>query len=358
MVSPAGDMVVIVLPKVGEKILFWMSMEDEQETYLKADENSFDGISSMGSLRQCISCGLSNGDDDDPYELCLEELVPYCDFEREYPRFKKKLNALKTPTAISAVVLATINDVLIDSGSEWHIEWIKYDFAANAVGSGCESVASHWYDSNDWKDDRNEESFRDLILSLGDKPCSRSHDFKMMKKSSGKRPKTAEDMQEVLQIKNGIVQKCLDPDLTDCTVPEGVTEILDTAFANCKKLKKVELPNTLRKIGEKAFLNCMRLASVNFPEGLEEIHIAAFKRCALKEILLPDTVRFIGDAAFSRCENLQTVRLSKKITDYADCGLEWCDDTTVILPDGMEIDEIDGGTHGDVDISECTIKSE
>ena len=40
------------------------------------------------------------------------------------------------------------------------------------------------------------------------------------------------------------------------TVPEGVTDIPDYAFADCSSLKEVTLPEGLKTIGDYAFLGC------------------------------------------------------------------------------------------------------
>ena len=39
-------------------------------------------------------------------------------------------------------------------------------------------------------------------------------------------------------------------------VPEGVTEIADSAFMDCQSLSAISLPSTLTKIGNYAFDNC------------------------------------------------------------------------------------------------------
>lgn len=44
--------------------------------------------------------------------------------------------------------------------------------------------------------------------------------------------------------------------LTEITIPEGVTEIPEQSFMGCSKLTRVELPDSLRSIGEDAFASC------------------------------------------------------------------------------------------------------
>ncbi len=48
------------------------------------------------------------------------------------------------------------------------------------------------------------------------------------------------------------------------TVPEGVTDIPDYAFADCSSLKEVTLPEGLKTIGDYAFLGC---TGIEVPSG-------------------------------------------------------------------------------------------
>ena len=46
---------------------------------------------------------------------------------------------------------------------------------------------------------------------------------------------------------------------------EGVTEIPNYKFSNCKKLKTVTLSNTITSIGRYAFQNCTNITTINVP---------------------------------------------------------------------------------------------
>lgn len=72
------------------------------------------------------------------------------------------------------------------------------------------------------------------------------------------------------------------------TIPEGVEEIVDFAFADCYMekisgsqvigygLTKIEFSESLKVIGDGAFLNCKRLSDIMLPNGLEVIGSLAF----------------------------------------------------------------------------------
>lgn len=74
------------------------------------------------------------------------------------------------------------------------------------------------------------------------------------------------------------------------TVPDGITEIADGAFAGCE-LTKVRIPPTVKTICTGAFRNCKALLSVELSEGLNHIQRKAFEGCdSLKSITIPMSV--------------------------------------------------------------------
>jgi hypothetical protein len=89
------------------------------------------------------------------------------------------------------------------------------------------------------------------------------------------------------------------------------TTIGDYAFAGCKNLTSVDLPNTVTKISGYAFDNCTGLTSVTIPNSVTSIGEKAFQGCTgLKTIIIPASVQTIGTAAFSNCVNLTVIQVS------------------------------------------------
>ena len=64
--------------------------------------------------------------------------------------------------------------------------------------------------------------------------------------------------------------------LTEYTVPDGVTKIGDSAFESCGDLRSVTLPNTITSIGRSAFEDCWRLRNMRIPARVTEISEDAF----------------------------------------------------------------------------------
>ena len=69
-------------------------------------------------------------------------------------------------------------------------------------------------------------------------------------------------------------------------------------------LESVTLPSTLKRIEYRAFAQCRNLRKVQLPEGLEFIGKGCFANCGLEEVVLPSSVRTVGTAAFQNCERL------------------------------------------------------
>ena len=89
--------------------------------------------------------------------------------------------------------------------------------------------------------------------------------------------------------------------LTNYTIPDGVVNISNWAFANNDKLQSVQIPESVVRIGDYAFQNCLDF-SCNLPSKLEYIGAHAFWGCGgFKEITMPDGVTYINEMAFAGC---------------------------------------------------------
>lgn len=105
--------------------------------------------------------------------------------------------------------------------------------------------------------------------------------------------------------------------LTNFTIPDSVTEIGHYAFQNCSNLASVTIGSGVTAIGGQAFRDCSSLASVTIPDSVTRIGRYAFRDCTgLASVTIGSGVTWIGDGAFHHCENLTGVY----ITDLA----AWC----------------------------------
>ena len=101
--------------------------------------------------------------------------------------------------------------------------------------------------------------------------------------------------------------------LVTIVIGERVREIEKFAFAQCKKLKEVEIPEGITKIENGTFSNCYNLSSVILPESLIVVGNGAFSSCIkLHTIVLPKNVNTVGNNAFKNCPNLHSIVLENK----------------------------------------------
>jgi hypothetical protein len=54
------------------------------------------------------------------------------------------------------------------------------------------------------------------------------------------------------------------------TLCDGITEIGDWAFRNCKNLSQINIPNSVISICDRAFYGCTSLTSISFDGTVEQ----------------------------------------------------------------------------------------
>lgn len=109
----------------------------------------------------------------------------------------------------------------------------------------------------------------------------------------------------------------------DCVIEEVLFDeecllesIGKSAFSDCKKLKYIEIPKSVKVIGEDAFYNCEAMESLVFSSSsnLEMIGSNAFVgNVSLGYIDFPQKLKLIGDECFLDCESLIEVNFFSQI---------------------------------------------
>lgn len=139
----------------------------------------------------------------------------------------------------------------------------------------------------------------------------------------------------------------LKPTITSVVIPSEyastrVTEIANSAFANCSNLAAIDIPDTVEKIGESAFFasgiesvvipdtvteigsyafaNCENLAEVDLGNNVEVIGKQSFAYTAVKYIYFPRDVREIGAGAFLSCTRLENLTFYGKFGELKTIG--------------------------------------
>ena len=115
--------------------------------------------------------------------------------------------------------------------------------------------------------------------------------------------------------------------LTSITVT-AEDEIRDYAFAGCRNISNVTLPQTLVSIGEHAFDSCASLSRAIIPNSVRRIGSHAFYKCvALAEVTLPENEEFtlIDEYTFAYCANIRSLTIPASVTEIRACAIARCE---------------------------------
>ena len=87
-----------------------------------------------------------------------------------------------------------------------------------------------------------------------------------------------------------------DSTVSEVNLPEDLYYLSQGAFSNCRNLRKLVLPDTLRELAEGCFTN-MGLLNITLPEGLTYIPYNSFSSTTLDTLVIPESVTEIEDYA-------------------------------------------------------------
>lgn len=96
-----------------------------------------------------------------------------------------------------------------------------------------------------------------------------------------------------------------------------VTGIYQWAFAYCRSLNSITLPNTITSIDNYAFYSCEQLTDISFPPQLTSIGSEAFYCCStLTRIVIPRNLVSIGTSAFGHCAKVTSIEVENGNPKY------------------------------------------
>ena len=125
--------------------------------------------------------------------------------------------------------------------------------------------------------------------------------------------------------------------LTSVKIPETVTSIGNNAFEDCTGLKSISIPNSVTEIGEIAFEDCINLTNVTLGNSVTTIKLSAFSGCtALESINFPSSVSSIGDGAFNHCRALTGITFGNSVTSIGSAVFNDCTSlTSIVIPNSV-----------------------
>ena len=113
--------------------------------------------------------------------------------------------------------------------------------------------------------------------------------------------------------------------LSSVTIPDYVTSIGSGAFGGCTSLSSVTIPDSVTSIGSSAFYDCTSLSSVTISDSVTSIDTNTFYGCSsLSSVTIPDSVTSIGRNAFSSCRSLSSVTIGDSVTSISTSAFESC----------------------------------
>lgn len=123
--------------------------------------------------------------------------------------------------------------------------------------------------------------------------------------------------------------------LTGVSIPYGVAEIGDSAFA-VTKIAQLILPDTLTTIGDSAFFGS-NLTSVVIPDSVTSIGWQAFRMSdTLESAVLPAGIERIEDHMFAACDSLKEIAIPSGVKYIGQMAFYSTALERVSLPEGVE----------------------
>ena len=135
-----------------------------------------------------------------------------------------------------------------------------------------------------------------------------------------------------------------------------VTSIGDKAFAWCKGLTSVTIPNSVTRIGDFAFYDCSGLTSLTIPNSVTGIGNFAFLHCTgLTSVTIPNSVTSIGEGAFGTCTGLTSVTIPNSVTSIGDQAFGLCSGLTSVTNYATTPQSINSNVFDEVNKSTCVL---
>ena len=99
------------------------------------------------------------------------------------------------------------------------------------------------------------------------------------------------------------------------SLPKGLTQIGDSSFNDCLRLKKITIPDEVTSIGQYAFATTGINGKIKIPSGVTTINTGTFNKSYLvKDIILPDSVTEIKNVSMNYLYTLERLIIPPNVT--------------------------------------------
>lgn len=97
-------------------------------------------------------------------------------------------------------------------------------------------------------------------------------------------------------------------------IPNGISRIEDSMANSCYLINILSIPNTLKDISGFSITGS-HLKHIALPEGMSSIGQYSFRGSSLRDIIIPDSVTTIEDYSFYDCKELENFKLPDNLTN-------------------------------------------
>ena len=134
----------------------------------------------------------------------------------------------------------------------------------------------------------------------------------------------------------GVLEYFAGSNINEYTIPDGVTKISGSVFANYNNLKSITIPEGVTEIGKGAFAGCSGLTNITIPYGVTNLGYdnnaywgavgsGVFQECtSLESITIPNSVKKIGWFAFVDCNSLTSITIPDSVTEIGWEAFQGC----------------------------------
>ena len=147
------------------------------------------------------------------------------------------------------------------------------------------------------------------------------------------------DISKMHAIENNAFAHC--KSLISISIPDSVKSIGNSAFAYCESLTNISIPNSVKSIGNGAFVHCKSLTNISIPDSVKSIGKYAFASCkSLTSISIPNSVQSIGDWIFNNCTSLTNISIPDSVESIENNAFYGCNNLKEVVFKEKTIDEV------------------